>query len=32
MNFQNDKYTLRFAVDSDNDGIREIFELSLIHI
>lgn len=26
MNFQNDKYTLRFAVDSDNDGIREIFE------
>ena len=26
MNFQNDKYTLRFAVDTDNDGIREIFE------
>ncbi len=26
MNFQNDKYTLRFADTSDNDGIREIFE------
>ncbi len=26
MNFQNDKYTLRFADSSDNDGIREIFE------
>lgn len=26
MNFQNDRYTLRFAEDCDNDGIREIFE------
>ena len=26
MNFQNDKYTLRFADSSDNNGIREIFE------
>ncbi len=25
MNFQNNKYTLRLAADSDNDGIREIF-------
>lgn len=25
MNFQNDKYTLRSADSSDNDGIREIF-------
>ncbi len=26
MNFQNDKYTLKFADTSDNDGICEIFE------
>jgi len=26
MNFQNNKYTLRFANESDNEGIREIFE------
>lgn len=26
MNFQNNRYTLRFADSSDNDGIREIFE------
>lgn len=26
MNFQNDRYTLRFAYESDNEGIREIFE------
>lgn len=26
MNFQNDRYTLRFAEEADNDGIREIFE------
>lgn len=26
MNFQNDRYTLKFADSSDNDGIREIFE------
>ena len=26
MNFQNDKYTLRFADKTDNEGIREIFE------
>ncbi|MDE6626016.1 MAG: hypothetical protein K2K56_06575 [Lachnospiraceae bacterium] len=26
MNFQNDRYTLRFADSTDNDGIREIFE------
>ncbi len=28
MNFQNDRYTLKFADSSDNDGIREIFESS----
>lgn len=26
MNFQNNRYTLKFADSSDNDGIREIFE------
>lgn len=26
MNFQNDRYTLRFADESDDEGIREIFE------
>ncbi|MDO5558471.1 MAG: hypothetical protein Q4F95_02615 [Oscillospiraceae bacterium] len=26
MNFQNDRYTLRFCNDEDNEGIREIFE------
>ncbi|MBP0984513.1 MAG: hypothetical protein J6A19_12380 [Oscillospiraceae bacterium] len=26
MNFRNNKYTLRFADSSDNEGIREIFE------
>ena len=26
MNFQNDRYTLRFADSGDNEGIREIFE------
>ena len=26
MNFQNNRYTLKFADASDNDGIREIFE------
>lgn len=28
MNFQNDRYTLKFADSSDNAGIREIFESS----
>lgn len=26
MNFQNDRYTLRFAESADNDGMRRIFE------
>ncbi len=26
MNFQNDRYTLRLANSSDNDGIREVYE------
>lgn len=28
MNFQNDRYTLRFADSADNEGIREVFESS----
>lgn len=28
MNFQNDRYTIRFADSGDNDGIRKIFESS----
>ena len=31
MNFQNSKYTLRFADASDNEGIREIFESESFH-
>ena len=26
MNFQNNRYTLRYADASDNEGIKEIFE------
>lgn len=28
MNFQNDRYTLKFADSMDNDGIRDVFESS----
>ena len=31
MNFQNSKYTLRFADATDNEGIREIFESESFH-
>lgn len=31
MNFQNDKYTLRFADSSDDEGIRSVFESESFH-